>query len=88
MPDSALDKDQYQRGELPGIAKVHAIGDFQAHFGKTNGTPDALFEVAKPRKGENTKAQDRKGLPDRPATRFAMGRPFAFSTFRVFVILR
>jgi hypothetical protein len=41
VPDSALDPTQYQGGWLPPIAQVHAIGDFQAHFGKPNWTPDA-----------------------------------------------
>ena len=47
VPDNALDEDQYKRGKLPGIAMVHAVGDFQAHFGKTNWTPDPLFEMKK-----------------------------------------
>ncbi len=46
IPDNALDPTQYQRGQLPGIAQLHVIGDFQAQFGKPNWTPDPQFELA------------------------------------------
>jgi hypothetical protein len=47
IPDNTLDPTQYQRGQLPGIDRVHAIGDFQAHFGTPNWTPDPQFELVK-----------------------------------------
>src|SRR5450759_1881531 len=47
IPDNALDPDQYQTGTLPGIARVFAIGDFQAHLGRPNWTPDPAFERVK-----------------------------------------
>src|SRR5215208_3361389 len=47
IPDNALNKNQYQFGHLPPIAQLHVIGDFQAHFGKPNWSPDPLFELGK-----------------------------------------
>jgi pullulanase/glycogen debranching enzyme len=47
IPDNALDPDQYQHGSLPNISQVHAFGDFQAQFGKTDWKPDAKFELVK-----------------------------------------
>jgi len=47
IPDNTLDPTQYQFGALPNLAKVHAIGDFQACLGKTNWEPDPMFELTK-----------------------------------------
>jgi len=47
IPDNALDPTQYQGDRSPAIARLHAVGDFQSHFGKTNWTPDPQFELAK-----------------------------------------
>ncbi len=47
IPDNALDPAQYERGALPGIDHLHALGDFQAACGKTNWAPDPQFELTK-----------------------------------------
>jgi pullulanase len=47
VPDNTLDPNQYERGRLPGIARVHAIGDFQALFSEPIWTPVPRFELAR-----------------------------------------
>ncbi len=47
IPDNSLDSGQYGPGKLPGITTVTVMGDFQAHFGSTNWTPDPAFEMEK-----------------------------------------
>ncbi|MEW6348886.1 MAG: alpha-amylase family glycosyl hydrolase [Thermodesulfobacteriota bacterium] len=49
VPDNELDPTQYQRGQLPRIARAHVIGDFQAALGKPNWVPDPRFDMQKSR---------------------------------------
>jgi glycosidase len=45
IPDNALDPAQYDRGALPGISRVFAIGDFQSHLGGSDWSADPRFEL-------------------------------------------
>jgi hypothetical protein len=47
VPDNALDPGQYRRGTLPGIDRVHAIGDYQGCLGANNWTVEPEFEMVK-----------------------------------------
>ena len=47
IPDAALDPSQYQRGSLPTIDSILAMGDFQSALGSSDWTPDPAFALQK-----------------------------------------
>jgi glycosidase len=45
IPDATMDPSQYQRGRLPAIQTVQAIGDFQSALGGQDWTVDPAFTL-------------------------------------------